>query len=118
MGGTSGSAGGGMAGTAGSASGMGGTAGSAAGSAGNGGSAGSSSCEGPTGTTCATASSWCSGYAYATGDLVTEVCTVGTAGCIVGWTMLFECVSACGAHTPATIVDNQYWRIEGQCPSQ
>jgi hypothetical protein len=116
MGGMAGSAGD-MAGAAGSTSGgMGGAAGSAAGSAGSGGTAGSSSCEGPTGSTCAEASSWCSGYAYETGDLVTEECTVGTAGCIAGRTMLFECVSACGTHTPATIVDNQYWRIEAQCP--
>jgi len=30
--------------------------------------------------------------------------------------MLFECISGCATHTPATIVDNQYWRIEAQCP--
>jgi hypothetical protein len=116
MGGSSSGTAGSTSGTAGSASGSGGTSGAGGTSAGNAGSGGSSSCEGPTGSECATASTYCAGYPYETGDLVIAVCTVGTAGCISGRTMLFECQSGCDTHSPTTIVDNQYWRIEAQCP--
>jgi hypothetical protein len=112
--GSSSGMGGSSSGAGGSSSGAGGSsAGSAGSSAGTG---GTSSCEGPTGDDCDTASDYCAGYPYVAGDLVVEVCTVGTAGCISGRTMVFECISACDTHSPATIVDNQYWKVDAQCP--
>jgi hypothetical protein len=98
-------------------SGTGGAGGTGGSSAGAGGSAGTgSSCSPPAvPTSCMDADDFCAGYSYMTGDQVLAKCTVGTAGCISGRTMLFECKSACTSQTPGTGVDNSKWSIVNQC---
>ena len=61
------------------------------------------------------ADDFCAGYSYAPGDTVLAECTVGTAGCIDGRTMLFECVAGCTTQTPGTGTDNSKWKIVDQC---
>jgi hypothetical protein len=105
--------------SAGGSGGRGGSGGS--GTAGTGGSTGStggtgSSCDPPVDpTNCMDADDFCAGYSYAPGDRVLAECMVGTAGCIDGRTMMFECVSACTTQTPGTGVDNSKWNIVNQC---
>jgi hypothetical protein len=106
----------GTSGTAGTFSSMTGGSGGAGGSSGTFSVAGGvSGCSPPGGSTCDSASDYCSGYPYVPGDRVVNHCANASAGCVKDKLMLFECVDSCGSQVPGTGTTEEHWKVKANC---